>query len=569
LSEQPGRARDRIPQWLFLAVTTAAGLWAGGRWLNPMRDGGFGWSLAWRLGHGDVLYRDIRLVYGPLSPYVLAATGLPFGFSSLWYLLVNWVAAIAAGWLLLECARRYLSLLEGIALVTLMLGFSIFVPGAGRLVLPYYAGSVHALALSLGALLFVQAPLERLSGRAFWAGVLGGLAFCCKPELGLAALSGLLVAAAARIPKLAAWIGRVLAGFGLVAVAAFLFAISCDSLASLRENSHLWPLDPTPPPEVSHLMRIVAGLSDPQWPLVVRSAVFRLLYQAGLIGVLAMLLARERPSRRWVPLAGLFGALAVWFAVEGWDLLRTPSVICLSTSAAFMVAAFAFFRKTGEERRFFMAFGVFAGLAGGRTIFSSFLSGPYEGMAHLAQAFTWILLLCLVAPALLTGGGPAAPRARLLFGLALLVVGLPQAWSGLEALSFPSSVAVETRRGRVFLELRQARFFRELGSQLRPGQRVLVLPETSAVDALFEVRQASPLLNHLPGWFEAGAQKRLIAQLESDPPETVVIFDRPVGEFGVNRGFGAGYGLELEAWVERRYRPVTSLPAGVIWRRRE
>ena len=530
-----------------------------------MSDAGFSWSLAWRLGHGDLLYRDVRLVYGPLSPYLLAATGMPFAYSSLWYLLVNWIAAIAAGWLLLECARPYLNRLEGIALVTLMLGFSLFVPGAGRLVLPYYSGSVHALALSFGALLLVQAPRERLPARAIWAGLLAGLAFCCKPELGLAALFGLLSAAAARIPRPAAWIVRVLAGFGVVVAAAFLFAISCDSIVSLRENSHLWPLNPTLPKELGHLMRIVAGLSDPEWPLVLRSAVFRLLWRAGLIAVLAMLLARERPGRRWVPLAGLFSALAVWFVVEGWDLLRFPSIVGLSTTAAFLIAAFGLFGKLGEDRRFFLAFGVFAGLAGGRTVFSSFLSGPYEGMAHLAQGFTWIVLLCLVAPPLLTGGGPAAPRARLLFGIAFLVIGLPQAWSGLEALRFPSSVAVETRRGRVFLEPRQARFFRELASQLRPGERVLVLPEISAVDALFEVRQASPLLNHLPGWLDARAEEDLIPRLESDPPEAIVVFSRPLGEYGIAR-LGAGYGRELVAWLESRYRVASSLPAGAIWK---
>ena len=239
---------DRLAQLLLVAVTTAAGIRAGGRWLSPIGDAGFSWSLAYRLGHGELLYRDIYFVYGPLTPYLLALTGRPFGFSSLWYLLANWIPAIAAAWLLLECGRRCLSVAGNVALLLLVLGFALFTPGAGHLVLPYYAGVVQALAFGLGAMLLI--PTEPSDdARPFVAGLLAGLAFACKPEVGVAALAGLLFAAFAGLPRPTAWISRVVAGFGSVAAAVFAFALSCDSLASLRWNSHLWPLNLAPPAE--------------------------------------------------------------------------------------------------------------------------------------------------------------------------------------------------------------------------------------------------------------------------------------------------------------------------------
>jgi hypothetical protein len=558
-------SRDRIPQWLLVVSTTAVGIWAGGRWLDPMSDAGFSWSLAWRLGRGELLYRDVHLVYGPLSPYLLALTGKPFGYSAWWYLLVNWIPAIAAGLLILEIGRKGLTVLEGIGLTLLILGYSLFAPGAGRLVLPYYAGVAHALVLSLCALLLLRAPPELLAARALAAGVLAGLAFACKPELGLAALGGLMAAAAGQMPRRAAWVARVLAGFGLVAAASFLFALSCDSLASLKQNSHLWPLDPTPPAPVAYLFQIVAGLTDPQWPLALGSAAFRLAWQLCLLALAAMLLARERPGRRWLPLVVLAGLALLALSIVGLDLLRPSSILCLSTLVAFLVAALAFLRRKTEGRTLLLAVAVFAGLVGTRTLFSGVWSGPYEGPAHLAQTLTWVLLLCVFAPPLLTGDGPAAPWARRLLGVAVLAAAALPAWDGMDALRFPWREPVATRRGTVFLDGSRAAFFRRIAGELHPGERTLILPETSAVDVLFDAPQSSPFLNHLPGWFDAAVERRLIARLEGNPPAAVVIFDRPVGEFGV-KPFGSGYGSLLSEWCRSRYVPVVETPAGVILR---
>ncbi|HVQ55025.1 MAG TPA: hypothetical protein VMT25_07585 [Thermoanaerobaculia bacterium] len=558
---------DRLPQILLVAITTAAALWAGGRWLSPIGDAGFSWSLAYRLGRGELLYRDIYFVYGPLTPYLLALTGRPFGFSSLWYLLASWIPAIVAAWLLLECGRRCLSVLGNVALLTLLLGFSLFAPGAGHLVLPYYAGVVQALAFGLGALLLI--PLERPGrvARPFTAGLLAGLAFACKPEIGVAALAGLFFAALAGLPGPVAWMARVAAGFGTVAAAVFLFAISCDSLASLRWNSHLWPLNLAPPPELGGLFRSVAGLSDPQWPLVLRSAAFRTLLLIAELTAVAMLLARERSVRRWRPLAALCAVLAVWFVIEGRDLWHPSNAVCLSMLASFLVAALALLRRSTRDRPLLGALGVFAGLAGSRAAFSGMVSGSYDGPAHFVAMAAWVVLLTLLAPSILTGGGQAQAWARTLITGVLIAVAAPQAWRGIESLRAPSRVPLETRRGRVFLEPREARLFELLGSQLQPGERVLVLPEGSAVDVLFDVRSVSPFLHLLPGWLNVAAERSLIARFDQAPPEAVVLFERPTDEYGIDP-FGRGFGGLLAEWCRQNYAVAARSPGGEVLKRR-
>ena len=557
---------DRFPQFALVAVTTAAGIWAGGRWLSPVGDAGFSWSLAYRLGHGELLYRDIYFVYGPLTPYLLALTGRPFDFSSLWYLLASWVPAIAAAWLLLECGRRCLSIAGNIALLVLVLGFAVFAPGAGHLVLPYYAGVVQALAFGLGAMLLI--PTDRSGdARPFTAGLLAGLAFACKPEVGVAALAGLLFAALGGLARPLAWMSRVSAGFGTLAATVFAFALSCDSLASLRWNSHLWPLNLAPPAELNGLFRFVAGLADPQWPLVVRSAAFRLLLLVAELTAVAMLLARERSGKRWLPLAALAAALGIWFGIEGRDLWHPSNALCLSMLASFLVAALALFRRSTERRPLVGALGVFAGLAGSRAAFSPMMSGSYDGPAHFVEMAAWVVLLTVLLPPILTGGGAAEPWVRRLLAGMIIVVAAPYAWNGIEALRAPSRVPLATPRGRIYLEPAEARLFGLIGSEIHPGERVLVLPEGSAVDALFGARSVSPFLHLLPGWLNVAAERALIARFDQSPPDAVILFERPTEEYGI-QPFGRGFGALLSEWCGRNYAVAGRSPGGEVLRRR-
>ena len=187
---------DRLKSWgpetLLVILTTAAGIWAGGRWLNPFGDPGNWWSLLERLSQGETLYRDVFLQYGPVTPFLMNVAAHAFGLSSRSFLLFNWIPAIVLGILLLRAGRPFFTTLERVAVLLLILALGIFGGGVAqsRLILCYCPAAVVALVFAVGALLFLLRDEHRRLD-PFAAGILAGLAFGAKQEIGLAAIAGL------------------------------------------------------------------------------------------------------------------------------------------------------------------------------------------------------------------------------------------------------------------------------------------------------------------------------------------------------------------------------------------
>ena len=96
----------------------------------------------------------------------------------------------------------------------------------------------------------------------------------------------------------------------------------------------------------------------------------------------------------------------------------------------------------------------------------------------------------------------------------------------------------------------------------------MILPEPNGVDALFGLRSASPLLSHLPGWLDARAEQRLLGTFAHDPPDVVILFDRPTWEYGV-APFGAGFGQGLGKWISQNYSVTAGKNGGAILRRKK
>jgi hypothetical protein len=558
--------RRHFPEIVFLIATTAAGIWAAGRWMDPVGDTGFSWSLAYRLSNGARLYRDIYLAYGPLSPYLLAFWARVFGVSSFSMLVANWIPAIVAGWLLLSTGRRFLNSFERLAVVAMLLTTSIFAPGAAHLVFPYYAGVVHAFVFALAALLLLESA--RLSvRRLFFAGVLTGLAFCCKQEVGLAVLAALLVSLLAlRPPAIRGAAALVLGGICAALIVAAILVVPFASLPSLRNQSHLWPLNPRVPSEMKLLYRTVMGLSDPNWFFQLRSSAWALLAGLTLFAALGGLLARERSRHAWIRVLYLALGLAAWEAIERFPLRMDLSPIRLWALGGFLLAGVAILRPTLAGRGSLIALGIFAGLNALRAAFSQFVSGGYDGPAHFASALTWTVLLVVLGPALVWSSASAANWTRMALSAALLLTFSWEAVSAIQSLRPTWKIPVSTPSGRVYLEPGQAAFLENIGRNVSTGERILVLPEINAVDALFQVRSVCPLAHYFPGWFDAESEEDLLRQLRTDPPAHVVFFRRMTPDFSGGQ-FGEGYGLAIVNWCSRNYRLVYSSPKGTMWSR--
>jgi len=556
------------PESVLVLVTSAFGLWAAGRWLNPASDPGFAWSLADRVSRGERLYRDIFLSYTPLTPYLLALASGLFGPSPRFVLLANWIPAVIAAVLLLRCSRRGLSPLERFALVGVVLSASLVVPGDGRLVCAYYPGVVHALAFSLGAMLLLECDSVQLNGRSLLGGVLAGLAFCCKQEIGVAALLALGLVLLTGAVRPVSWCVRLLAGFVAVVLPAVAFALSSSSVDSLLRDSHLWPLSPSPPAPVLHLIRHAAGLDDPRWAATVLVSAFQQLWQVALLALAALLLARDRRRVQWAGVLGLVAVLAIWSIREGLSLRLDQSPFNLWMSVAFLVSLLALVEPRLPSRPFLVAFGTFAGLVGLRTAFSSLSSGHFDGPGHLASGLTWVFFFCVFVPRLVLGEGRSAVWMRRLTAVLILCVTWPRAVDGLQALRTLDHVAARTPGGIVFLPRAQASLFDAIGRHAASGETALIIPESDAIDVLFHLRNVSPLIDLIPGWLDSRVEEKLIERLDKSPPDVVIIMERPFVEYGI-APFGRGYGIRLADWCDRNYRIVESGPAGRVLRRRE
>lgn len=562
-SAAAGRLRGWIPEIVLLVVTTAAGFFAGGRWIDPTSDPGLWWSLSSRLAQGERYYRDVPLQFGPLSPYLLASGVRVFGFSITWVLLANWVPAILAGLLVLRAGREHLSDFERLSVVGLVLGLGLFAPGHGRLVYPYSPAAVHALCFSLGALLLARHS-ERSPGGGLWPGVLAGLAFSAKQEIGVAAIVSLLSLSLfeprGRTQRLLAAAGGFLLGVLPFAV----FALWSAPLESLRQESHLWPLAGVPE-AWSSLYGIVAGVGIVGWVRQLAESLGAFFFYVAAVALLALAVSGERRSRRFILPAVLLVLVTIAGLADGVWIPSRGRFVALSMLAAFAVSILALADRALPGREFVAAFGLFSGLVAARTAFSADAGGPYAGVAHLCAALSWALLLLVLLPRRFPGGEGAARAARRIWAVALLPVAWIGAAEGIESLADPLRVPVESSVGRFWVAPRQAGLFAAMSANLRPGERVAVLPESSAVDVIYGVRPASRYLTLLPGTLDKGVERRLLREFRDRPPDAVVVFERGTAEYRV-RPLGRGFGRELMEWIDQNYRVVAETPAGRILR---
>ncbi len=554
-----------LPEISVVLVTSLAGVLAAGRWLDPTGDPGIWWSTVYRLASGEVLYRDVYLQFGPLSPYVLSVGARVFGASASYMLLANWIPALAAGVLLLHVARPLVSLLERFAIAGLLLSESLLAPGPGRLLFPYASGAVHALLLSTAAILVASGNSSRRSGPFLAAGC-AGLAFCAKQEIGLACLLALLASTPLQ-PRAAGRAARLLLGFSAVALLLAVAVLGSAPAASLRDHSHLWPIAPYPPEQWNHLYKWVAGVSFFRWEKLVFGWAWEGLCCIAAISFVGLLLGREKNPSDWIPTTVLVAGLCLaWPAqsLPAWAGFRPTS---LSMLAAVVAALMILTGPKFAGAQTALSLSVFAALVGARAAFSTERTEPYSGVAHFATAFTWVLLLCRLVPNVMPGGARSSFWARRIWGATLLLVSINGTARGAAALASLSKQTVLTPQGRIAVPSRVTSFFQAIGTNLRPGERVWVLPEINGVDALFLAREVSPYPSHLPGWLDENAEAELIRRVEQKRPDVVILFDRNTKEYGV-APFGEGYDRLLAEWVDRHYAPVVETSAGKILRPR-
>jgi hypothetical protein len=537
-----------------LFVALAAITW--GTWGDLDSDTGFDILAGARVADGDLPYRDFTYYYGPLAPMLagllalVAGAGIaPAAAFGLAVALAIVLATYALARMLVDPPGAFLA-----AAITAAVAFT---PNNYGYVLP------HTLAATLGTLLLLGflLCLGRFAGTGArpWllaAGTSIGLATLTKPEVTAAAL----VAAAAwlvlrrRSAREAALLLGPAALIPAVVYGAFLLAVSPREL--LLEN--LYPVD-----------ELAAGgdtLVRARMPLTVdglATAAGKFLLYAG--GAAALVVAGGAIARggraRMLALAAVAAAAVVvlaiaavkpdglrdgWYYVWGW----------VPAGALVAVGLVLRRRRPGDDLQLAAAVALAVVAA---TCFAFAFHGWRPQMSVYYAPLAAILLVRLHLVEL------ARSRAAYRLGVAWVAfiaaggafLALREADADRVTVSGPGGSLAEAPAEAALYQ----RALDEIAARTRPGDPIFAAPLMTGLYVLSE--RESPLreISSLPSGFPAVADERAaIARMDRAGVRLVLTDSREWPGYG-QTAFGDSFQREIAGWLEREFRPATTIRA--------
>ena len=572
--ETAGRPRPPWADAAVLAVVFAAlTVWSWGTWPDVLVDFGRELYVAWRLGEGDVLYRDVASFYGPLSPYLNGALFRVFG-AGLRTLVIANLVVLAAATALLHALLRRSGAGRAAALAAAVVFLCVFAfghmvaNGSFSFVCPYAHEATHGFTLGAGALLCALRLLE--APRARWAsasGLLVGLAFLTKPEgfvagLGASLLVVLLSTLRSSVRSRAAFLIAFAGGVAAPPLLAFaLLAAAMPAAEAWRGTLGSWAYLANEQLRGNWYFAWSMGLEDPPAHLaaLARSGA---LQAALLLPPLALAWAlRGRPGAARVAAAVcgsliLVGLAPFWRSrlwLQGARTLPLWTLGVLATSAAFL------WRHRDGERLptavARIALAAFALLLLPRILLNARVYHYGFVLAAPAALLMVAALLDWIPRALEDAGAPG--RVFRAGAAAMLAVGV--AFHLAESQSRLSVKTVEVGRGpdRFLADARGGyvnAFLAAAAGRLAPGETLTVLPEGAMINYLMRRRSSVPYLTMLPSDEAQFGEDELLGALQRSPPAAVALVHRDTSEFGV-RYFGTDYAQRTRSWVGAHYAP--------------
>lgn len=569
------RHRRLAPALLGVVFASLASMgWL--RWPDHLVDFGRELYIPWRLGEGDVLGRDVYTLFGPLSHSFHAVVFRVFGPSVRIILVTN--LALAALMMFgihrffRASADRTAALLAGLvfALVFAFAQYE-FIAGSNYIA-PYAHEVTHGLILSLGLVACLAAQLRRpRSWRAALAGGLIGLIFLTKVEVAAAAVAVCGAAAALGVMRPeppGARAARLACFFGAAAVAPLAFFIGF--------SRHLAPDD---------AWRVVAGafaglgnsdITSNRFYLVVSgfdrpaaNAWLALKALAGLILACAAMAGSARilarigsgPARAAFWLVALAGA--AWIALTDIDSLRPLArPLQLTSLAACLYYARLFWIRRARPRASARLAAMFLWSAFSLSLLLKIVLNCKVGHygAFLAMPATLLLVTWLIRdfPALATRTRPQRAALRSLVLLAIVAISVAHAQRTAEfmrAKNLPMSDGADrifTYDPQVYGEgVTMAATLDWLQENTPPDASLLVVPEGVILNYLARRANPTPYINFMPIELALYGEDVIVAALEANPPDIIVLAHKNTQEYGVGF-FGNtkdGYGRGIVEWM--------------------
>ena len=541
---------------LLLLAWTAFLVWRSWMtWADPQVDFGRELYVPWRLAAGDVLYRDVFYVSGPLSPYVNALLFRVFGTHLAVLLVANALVLTGVVVLVGHLLRRLADPVTALVAQLVLLGLFAFNTYGGianfDFLCPYSHEMTHGLLLSLAALASAERSRRGAPPRqALATGLLLGLVFLTKPDVAVASALGVLPLLVGRP---AAELVRVALAAALPFVAATaLLALALPFGEALAGALGSWPEALRPELRKDPFYLALAGLDDVGGNATTL-AVLALLWALTLTPGLAAGSARGWNERRGLLLAVAaagFGALHLVSDAVDWIGFGRPLPVVAGAAAVFAVVA----RRRLRAPRLALGLSLLAAGYLAKVILAARLV-HYGFVLAVPATLVCVLLLTSWIPAELDrrSRSGAAFRAWALGLLAAVVVAHLELSAYRHAFrKNPFGLGSEVLRADSRAVPLQAAL-EYLDATLEDGETLAVLPEGAQLNYFLRTRSSLPWNNFVPtalAWY--GCEAAVLPVLRAEPPDCIVLVHRDTTEYGP-RFFTRDYALEIGAWIEAEY----------------
>jgi 4-amino-4-deoxy-L-arabinose transferase-like glycosyltransferase len=578
------------------------------RWGNPLVDCGREMNQPLRLARGEMLYSDVRHIYGPLSPYINAMLYRIFGAS----LRVLYADGIFSAMIILAViywlSRRLMERVAAAAATLTVMWLCAF-KQAGNYVLPYSYSALHGCALGLVCLALLVHFLElrdrgavtpgesgRIpgdgspTGRAVvWlalAGSVAGLTVLAKTEMGLAAVSaGIIAAALAGYPivrRATAFEAIFLAPCAILVIGTYSYIASRVGWHALTHESLLFFRNL--PPELVYFNKRVSGFDQPLQSIAsIIGAAVRVCALAAVVGTVSMLLTWKKDAKApgRIPLSDLrrvghdgrasYTMIWVLFAVSLF-IVTVPFAGALNFEKGpylampllllwFIGREFVRYRRQSSsgvvdtQTIIILIIAVYSLASLARVILRVRSGGAYS--SYLLPASVILFTYAWVGP--LANLFPKAETRRMAYNLAVALMMLDVAiTAGLLSYKFRdrNTYALNTARGTIIAipDLGEAidQTITFIKRETAPGEPVAVMPEGTSLN--FFTDRPNPLREEIttPGYLDREGEERAIRQLIQSDTRFVFVTNRATSEFG-REAFGRDYCQTLMQWIEQNF----------------
>jgi hypothetical protein len=567
---------------MALHAATFAGLlgWSWRKWPDPLVDFGRELYVPWRITEGQVLFRDVASLFGPLSPYLNALWFRLFGMSLMSVALCNcaiFAGIIAAIYHLLNTSTDRVTATSATLTAVLLFGFSQYLDvGNYNFITPYAHEATHGLALSVAALVaFYHSIASRRTWLAFVSGVCAGLVVLTKPEIAAALGASVFVGITfvARVQRVDSILGRAAVLFcaGAVGPAAAFLAYFIGAGLSLAEASQAvangWMVAFSTRVARNAFYARVTGLDHPllnAWHMV-QTLVGFLLFVAATVS-----LARWRPitpaSRAAALIVRAVFLAATAFFVPRFEVSRAfPLIAFAGLAAAFAVGARQL-AVTGALQQLPLVMWCSFAVA---MLAKMFLNTQvYHYGFYLALPATTVVVVVLVwlipMAAARMVDADLARRAKWLFVAAVAVSIVPHL--ALSDLWFRTkTLPIGTGPDRFLAGTGPTQWQGEavseavswIANRTPRDATIAVIPEGVMINYLSRRRTSLRFVNFMPPEIIAFGEPAIVAGFRAHPPDFILVIERSTAEYGY-ASFGAApdYGQTTMQWIWSRYEQV-------------